>query len=314
MVWVSEVGRERDEMRERDSHEIVALRSRNEEDEIANFDDFGGILGLLSEHGRSESEREAAPLLTAGFLLDLFPRLVTRYNTLSMDSIARSNPTSYDSELSYVRHSDLDLSLSFKLSSFQGHLAQRSLLDLVEHPELKHHGHQQQSPPELYVSLALYADNVLLVPRVQSSYKSFKSVHSIEWNELFTLPIKIRDLPISSQLVVTVYDIAGPDFGQREVVGGSTLRLFGNKSTLKKGKQRLYLWKGKEGDTKRRENETPSKVGLRDEMGRLEKLVKKQERGDVERLDWLDKLAFRQIEKIHKVSISLKPGTVGGTC
>ena len=79
--------------------------------------------------------------------------------------------------------------------------------------------------------------------------------------------------------------------------------MFGNKSTLKKGKQRLYLWKGREGDAKRRESETPSKVGLKDEMGRLEKLVKKQERGDVERLDWLDKLAFRQIEKIHKVSL-----------
>ncbi|GAA5895415.1 phosphatidylinositol 3-kinase VPS34 [Sporobolomyces salmoneus] len=220
-----------------------------------------------------------------------------------MDTIARSNPTSYDSELTYVRHSDLDLSLSFKLSSFQGHLPQRSLIDLLDHPELKHHGHQQQSPPELYVSIALYADNVLLVPRVQSAYKSFKSVNSIEWNETFTLPIKIRDLPLSSQLVVTVYDIAGPAFGGNqhlEIVGGSTLRLFGNKSTLKKGKQRLYLWKGRPGDTKRRENETPSKVGLKDEMGRLEKLVKKQERGDVERLDWLDKLAFRQIEKIHK--------------
>ncbi|GAA5956941.1 hypothetical protein JCM3765_006647 [Sporobolomyces pararoseus] len=219
-----------------------------------------------------------------------------------MDSIARTNPTSYDSELTYVRHSDLDLPLSFKLSSFQGHLPQRSLIDLLEHPELKHHGHQQQSPPELYVSLSLYADNVLLVPPVRSAYKSFKSVNSIEWNELFTLPIKIRDLPLSSQLVVTVYDIAGPGFGKesKAIVGGSTLRLFGNKSTLKKGKQRLYLWKGREGDAKRRESETPSKVGLKDEMGRLEKLVKKQERGDVERLDWLDKLAFRQIEKIHK--------------
>ncbi|GAA5828167.1 hypothetical protein JCM5353_007814 [Sporobolomyces roseus] len=215
-----------------------------------------------------------------------------------MDSIARSNPTSYDSELTYVKHSDLDLLLSFKLSSFQGHLNQRSLIDLLEQPHLKHHGHQQQLPSDLYVTLSLYADNSLLVPPVKSSHRSFKSKQSIQWNESFTLPIKLRDLPISTQLVVTVYDIAGPGF-KKEIVGGSTLRLFGNKSTLKKGKQRLYLWKGKQGDGSR-DTETPSKVGLKDEMGRLEKLVKKQERGDVERLDWLDKLAFRQIEKIHK--------------
>lgn len=218
-----------------------------------------------------------------------------------MDSIARSNPTSYDSELTYVKHSDLDLLLSFKLSSFQGHLEQRSLIDLLEQPHLKHHGYQQQLPSDLYVTLSLYADNSLLVPTVKSCHRTFKSKQSIQWNESFTLPIKIRDLPISTQLVVTVYDIAGPGF-KREVVGGSTLRLFGNKSTLKKGKQRLYLWKGKRGDGSS-DTGTPSKVGLKDEMGRLEKLVKKQERGDVERLDWLDKLAFRQIEKIHKVRL-----------
>ncbi|GAA6023183.1 hypothetical protein JCM11491_003292 [Sporobolomyces phaffii] len=211
-----------------------------------------------------------------------------------MDSIARANAVSYDSELTYVRHSDLDLAVSFKLASFEGHLVARPLVDLLDDPALRHHGHQQLTPPELSVEIALCADHVELVPPVHSAYKAFKSANAIEWNELFALPIKIRDLPLSTELVVTVYDIAGPG-GARHVVGGSALRLFGTKSTLKKGKQRMYLWKGQRGSAK-----TPSKVGLRDEMGRLEKLVKKQERGDVERLDWLDKLAFRQIEKIHK--------------
>ena len=89
-------------------------------------------------------------------------------------------------------------------------------------------------------------------------------------------------------------------FRSRAVVGGATMRLFGKKCTLKKGKQRLFLWRGHEADGSS-DSETPSKVGLKDEMGRLEKLVKKQERGDMPRLDWLDKLAFRQIEKIHAV-------------
>jgi phosphatidylinositol 3-kinase len=36
-------------------------------------------------------------------------------------------------------------------------------------------------------------------------------------------------------------------------------------------------------------------------MDRLEKLVKKHDAGDIQPVDWLDSLAFRQIERIHQV-------------
>jgi hypothetical protein len=47
------------------------------------------------------------------------------------------------------------------------------------------------------------------------------------WNEWITLPIRYCDLPLSSQITFTVWDIGGP----REAipVGGSTFRLFGKK-------------------------------------------------------------------------------------
>lgn len=46
---------------------------------------------------------------------------------------------------------------------------------------------------------------------------------------------------------------------------------------------------------------TPSKTPstANDKLGRLEKLVKKHQRGDLPALDWLDKSAFRQIERVH---------------
>lgn len=34
-------------------------------------------------------------------------------------------------------------------------------------------------------------------------------------------------------------------------------------------------------------------------MGRLEALVKDYDRGDITKIDWLDRMAFRQIEKLH---------------
>lgn len=49
---------------------------------------------------------------------------------------------------------------------------------------------------------------------------------------------------------------------------------------------------------------TPSEISsAEDEMGRLERLVKDYERGDITKIDWLDRIAFRQIERAHAVSL-----------
>lgn len=138
------------------------------------------------------------------------------------------------------------------------------------------------------------------------------------WNEWVTLPIKYSDLPLSSQICFTVWDIAGPNTAAP--VGGTTFRLFGKKrqvvnlhhlckltdpliSTLRRGRHRLLLWPDQEADGSI-ETRTPSKVPNEDETGRLEKLLKKYERGDLPKNDWLDKLAFRKLEEIHSVSLS----------
>lgn len=52
--------------------------------------------------------------------------------------------------------------------------------------------------------------------------------HSVfRWNEWISLPIKYCDLPLNSQIAITVWDIDGPR--QVTPVGGSTFRLFGKK-------------------------------------------------------------------------------------
>ena len=72
-------------------------------------------------------------------------------------------------------------------------------------------------------------------------------------------------------------------------------------STLKRGQQRCYLHPDVEGDPSD-ENKTPSDIHQEDELGRLLHLVKDYEQGDMPRLDWLDVVTFRQIEKIQAVS------------
>ena len=88
------------------------------------------------------------------------------------------------------------------------------------------------------------------------------------------MPYRYKDLPLSAQLAFTIYDYGGPPAATSAVpVGGTTIRLFGKKSTLKKGKQRMFLWPDKEADVSN-DSSTPSKIPgePKDERGRLEKV------------------------------------------
>lgn len=111
-----------------------------------------------------------------------------------------------------------------------------------------------------------------------------------------TLPIHYASLPLDAQLAITVWDV---EKGSKAVpIGGSTMRLFRSKGTLKRGQQRCYLHPQRQADPND-PSETPSDVHQDDEFGRLLELVKDFERGDMTKLDWLDALAFREIERIQ---------------
>ncbi|TCD66701.1 Phosphatidylinositol (PI) 3-kinase [Steccherinum ochraceum] len=148
---------------------------------------------------------------------------------------------------------DLKLPVTFRISQLEAQRTPRPFSELLEKPELRFHGVQQPYVMSFKVAQSFKKDYI--------------------WNEWITLPIRYCDLPLSSQITFTVWDIAGPRAAIP--VGGSTFRLFGKKWTLRRGKHRLLLWADKEADGLT-ETTTPSKVGTRDEMGRLEKLVKKK--------------------------------------
>ncbi|KIL59571.1 hypothetical protein M378DRAFT_1000569 [Amanita muscaria Koide BX008] len=197
-------------------------------------------------------------------------------------------------DFTFAKLSDLKLPVTFRVSQLEGIRKPPTYTELLENPGLRHHGVQSSTLSDLYVTCQLVADNKPLTIPFRTSFKAFKSNYS--WNEWITFPMQYCDLPLSSQITFTVWDIAGPR--NAVPVGGTTFRLFGKKMTLRRGKHRLLLWPGREADGSV-ETSTPSKVDTRDEMGRLEKLVKKYERGDLPKSEWLDKLAFRKMEEIH---------------
>jgi phosphatidylinositol 3-kinase len=149
------------------------------------------------------------------------------------------------------------------------------------------------------------------------------------WNEWLTLPINYSTLPISSQLAITIWDLspAGGEGTKGHAIpfGGTTLPLFDKESQLQKGRQKCYIHRRKAADglnssrtpatfPKVKENDSTGK-GLvlngdkeSEEMDRLEKLFKKHEMGEIPRIEWLDQLVFRGLEKrgLQASSTSLK--------
>ncbi|KAJ3342264.1 Phosphatidylinositol (PI) 3-kinase [Gonapodya sp. JEL0774] len=149
--------------------------------------------------------------------------------------------------------------------------------------------------PELFVTCEIWAENRALVEPIRTSYRAF--TNKLAWNEWLTFPIRFCDLPLTSQLVINVYEPYAPR--KSRLLGGTTFRLFGPSNTLKTGKHKLLIWTSKAADG-RVESSTPGYAsGQPGEMNRIEKLMRKYERGDVQKLDWLDNLAFREIEKIN---------------
>ncbi|CEP14473.1 hypothetical protein [Parasitella parasitica] len=185
-------------------------------------------------------------------------------------------------DFSYCLTKDVKLPVSIRIATLEG---KRDILQ------------QQDYLPDLYLTVQLFADNKPLTVPVKTSYKAFRNHWS--WNEWLTLPIKYCDLPSSAQFAITVWKTIGP----RKVkpIGGTTLRLFGKQFTLRKGKQKLHLWPDCEADGNH-DTSTPSKLSNIDDndMNKLEKLMKRFDCGDIRPEEWLDVMAFRQIENIHK--------------
>uniref|UniRef100_A0A8C4ZNN8 Phosphatidylinositol 3-kinase catalytic subunit type 3 n=1 Tax=Gadus morhua TaxID=8049 RepID=A0A8C4ZNN8_GADMO len=120
------------------------------------------------------------------------------------------------------------------------------------------------------------------------------------WNEWLRLQVKYPDLPQSAQVALTVWDVYGP--GRAVPVGGTTVTLFGKYGMFRQGMHDLKVWPGVEGDGGE-PTSTPGRTSSslsEDQMGRLAKLTKAHRQGHMAKVDWLDRLTFREIEMINE--------------
>ncbi|RKF72252.1 Phosphatidylinositol 3-kinase, root isoform [Golovinomyces cichoracearum] len=215
---------------------------------------------------------------------------------------------------SFCSSDTLDIPVHIKIVSLDGEQTQIPFSTLIQRPDLRHIGSNLSPFSDLFVTVQPWADSKPLSVPVQTAYKPFKNER--RWNEWLKLPIKYSTLPLSTQLAITVWDLS-PNGGERACghaipFGGTTLPMFDSENQLQKGRQKCHLhsWKIADGLNA---TKTPSiipwtkKNGKNidhqsldsdsEEMDRLEKLLKKHEMGEIPRVEWLDQLVFRGIEK-----------------
>ncbi|XP_049553898.1 phosphatidylinositol 3-kinase catalytic subunit type 3 isoform X4 [Orcinus orca] len=198
----------------------------------------------------------------------------------------------------YIYSCDLDINVQLKIGSLEGKREQKSYKAVLEDPMLKFSGLYQETCSDLYVTCQVFAEGKPLALPVRTSYKAFSTRWN--WNEWLKLPVKYPDLPRNAQVALTIWDVYGP--GKAVPVGGTTVSLFGKYGMFRQGMHDLKVWPNVEADGSE-PTKTPGRTSStlsEDQMSRLAKLTKAHRQGHMVKVDWLDRLTFREIEMINE--------------
>ncbi|KAJ5689498.1 Phosphatidylinositol 3-kinase [Penicillium macrosclerotiorum] len=215
----------------------------------------------------------------------------------------------------FALSTQVDLPVYIKIGTLEGKQKQIPFSQLVQNPELRYLGSSQNPASDLFVTAQLWSDSKPLGVPLQTAYRVFKT--SRVWNEWLQMPMVLKDAPFNSQIAITVWDLsplAGDGSQDHDVpFGGTTISLFDNEGKLKMGRQKCKIYRHKAADgcsstttpsipaPKRRKHNARDLLGPSPEeaeLERIEVLIKKHEMGDITRIDWMDQMVFRQLEKL----------------
>ncbi|KAH8701841.1 putative phosphoinositide 3-kinase [Talaromyces proteolyticus] len=215
----------------------------------------------------------------------------------------------------FATSTQVDFPVHVRIGALEGKQKQLPFSSLLKTPKLRHLGSHQNSASDLFITVQLWSDSKPLGVPMQTSYKSFKA--SRTWNEWLKMPFSLKDTPLQSQLAITIWDLSPLEqnaaSGHDVPFGGTTISLFDADGKLRMGRQKCKVYRNKAADgfsstttpatppTKRRKindsfslNQSVEEL----ELERIEGLIKKHEMGEIPRIDWLDQMVFRQLEKI----------------
>ncbi|XP_030755610.1 phosphatidylinositol 3-kinase catalytic subunit type 3 isoform X1 [Sitophilus oryzae] len=200
----------------------------------------------------------------------------------------------------YLYSSDVTSRIQIKIGTLEGKRKKPTYNELLKDPHLKFCGVCQDRCSDLVVETQIFDQNEPLCMPVATEYKPFTTRWN--WNEWMQIPLEFCDLPRTAQLAITIYDCAGPD--KLMPVGGTTVSLFSKHGVYREGMLDLRVWPNVIADGNS-PTTTPGKgyngkVHANDQMFKLSKLAKKHRNGHIPKVDWLDRLTFRELEVINE--------------
>lgn len=196
----------------------------------------------------------------------------------------------------YVYSCDLDVNLQIKIGTLEGERQRPDYKELLDDPMLKFSGVYGEECSDLYVTCQVFADGHPLSLSMSTSYKAFSTRWN--WNEWITLPVKYSDLPRNAILSLTIWDIYGTN--KSIPVGSTVIPLFGKRGTYRQGMHDLKVWPDMLPDPSSNSTTPGKSKDHKDQMSKLAKLSKKHRDGHMLKVDWLDRLTFREIEMINE--------------
>ncbi|KAK9352207.1 kinase-like domain-containing protein [Lipomyces doorenjongii] len=205
-----------------------------------------------------------------------------------------------DKTFTFCLSKDINLPVQVKIDELEGLKPPVPFTTALEDPRVRHIGSNTSPTSDLFVTVQLFADCKPLTTPVLTTHKNPKTGR--RWNEWLQLPLSYSQLPVSSQLAITIWDIAG----SRRIIpfGGTTVKLFDDKDcTLKRGQHHLHVWLDKEADGMANST-TPSTVDGEEDSLAMVQRIKHNDFNETSRLNWHEYLAFRQLEKVHNKAAS----------
>jgi phosphatidylinositol 3-kinase len=199
-------------------------------------------------------------------------------------------------EFRFMQSCDITHKVRIKICNLEGKRKRESLSSTIDKwiddPFLRQSLYST-SYSGLYITCVLYADGKPLCLPEQTSHHLINN-NLNRWDETLVFPMKYQDLPSTTMMVMTLWDVYSPR--NAIPVGGTSLYLFGKNRILRKGRQKLYLYPDVEGDGSE-PSKTPGKRRKTNEVDRLEKVLKRYERGLLPHVDWLDNFTRAQVKK-----------------
>lgn len=176
-------------------------------------------------------------------------------------------------------------------------------------------GNRRSAPPSfnLVVECKVYTDAKCLPVSIETPYKSFTL--RCNWNTWLTLPICYNELSRDARLTFSIYDYHDNNSNNSQlephIIAGTCLNLFSKRGLFRQGMYDLKLWPFVQGDGLNVPSTTPGKLKTKQQslnnnnkiccqMNRLAKLSKKHRAGLLDKVDWLDRLTFREIELVNE--------------